>query len=144
MASKPVGEELAYPSLPAAITTAALVLLVSTTAGRFLIQRDVVETATRDWLPFFQPFVEILPNWAREAPLILGSVALIVIFTVRFLAERLPSIATYMLALGTICAAAVLIPPLHRPSSAEDWAFVCYVILAAFVGGAPRPYEDQI
>src|SRR5262249_23332637 len=144
MASRPVGEELIYPSLPAAITTAALVLLLSTTVGRFLIDHDVVETFARNWLPIFQPFVEILPYWAREAPLILGGVALAVVFAVRFVAERLPGYATHLLAIAAVCGAVILIPPLHKPSNAEDWAFVCYLILTAFVGGAPRPYENQI
>ena len=144
MVSRAVGAELIYPSLPAAITTAALVILLSTTIGRFLIEYDVVEKVARDWLPFFQPFVEALPAWAREAPLILGCVALLVILTVRFLAERLPGFATYLLAFATVGGAFMLIPPLHKPSSAQDWAFVCYVILVAFVGGLPHPYEDQI
>jgi hypothetical protein len=39
---------------------------------------------------------------------------------------------------------ALVAPPTRLPVGTEDWIFVCYLILTAFVGGAPKPYEDQI
>jgi hypothetical protein len=53
-------------------------------------------------------------------------------------------VALLLLALAVACALALLAPPMRVPAGAEDWVFVCYVIMAAFVGGAPKPYEDQI
>ena len=143
MVSREVGEELVYPALPAALLTATLVLLLSDTVGRFLMERDAVERFLHEWLPFF-PFLEAFPPWAREAPFIFGAIALAVILTVRYLAGVLPSIALYLLALAAACGVALLAPPTRLPAEPQDWIFVCYVTLAAFVGGAPKPYENQI
>jgi hypothetical protein len=67
-----------------------------------------------------------------------------VIVTVRLLAGALPGIALYLLFMAVACGVALLAPPTRVPADVEDWMFVSYVILAAFVGGAPKPYEDQI
>ncbi len=143
MASREVGEELGYPSLAAALLTAALVLLLSGTVGRFLMERDPVERFIGDWLPGL-PLLEVFPAWAREAPFIFGGIALVAIVAVRLLAGALPGLAIYLLVLAVACAIALLAPPARPPAGVEDWVFVCYVILAAFVGGAPKPYEDRI
>jgi hypothetical protein len=144
MLSREVGEELVYPSLAAALLTAALVLLVSGTLGRFLMERSAVEHFIRDWVPILPPFLEAMPQWAREAPFIFGGIALVAIVTVRLLAGTLPAVALYLLAVAVACAVALVAAPTGLPAGIEDWAFVCYVILTAFVGGAPKPYEDQI
>jgi hypothetical protein len=144
MASREVGEELVYPSLAAVLLTAMLVLLLSGTLGRFLMEHDAVEAFVRDWVPILPPFFQALPPWAREAPFIFGGIALAVVLAVRLLANVLPGLALYLLAFATGCAVALLAPPTRLPSGAEDWIFVCYVTLTAFVGGAPKPYEDQI
>ena len=89
MVSREVGEELVYPSLAAACLTAAVVLLLSGTVGRFLMDHDAVERFIRDWLPFLPPFMQALPPWAREAPFIFGGIAVAAIVTVRLLAGRL-------------------------------------------------------
>jgi hypothetical protein len=144
MLSRDVGEELGYPSVPAALLTGALVLLLSGTLGKFLVRQAAVETFVNQWLPFLQPFVEALPDWARELPFIFGGIALTAILTVRLLAGVLPVLALYLLILGVSCGIALLAPPTRIPTAAEDWIFVCYVILTALVGGAPTPYENQI
>ena len=144
MVSRDVGEELVYPTLAAAFLTAAVVLLLSGTLGNFLMERDAVERSLREWLPFLPPFIEALPPWAREAPFIFGGIAVAAIVTVRLLAAVLPAIALYLLAVAVACALALLAPPTRLPAGAEDWIFVSYVTLTAFVGGAPKPYEDQI
>ncbi|HVB81584.1 MAG TPA: hypothetical protein VNE82_16760 [Candidatus Binataceae bacterium] len=144
MLSREVGEELVYPSLAAAFLTATLVLLLSGTVGRFLIEHDAVERFVDEWLPILPPFLEAFPSWAREAPFILGGIALISIVTVRLLASVLPVVALYLLGMAAACTLAILAPPTRLPADVEDWIFVCYVLLAAFVGGAPKPYEDQI
>ena len=144
MASREVGQELVYPSLAAATLTAALVLLLSATVGRFLMDRDAVERFIREWLPFLPPFMQALPAWAREAPFIFGGIAVTAIVTVRLLAGLLPAVALYLMAVAAACAVVLLAPPTRLPAAAEDWIFVCYLILTAFVGGAPKPYEDQI
>src|SRR5258708_1690144 len=51
MLSREVGEELVYPSLAAALLTAALVLLVSGTLGRFLMERSAVEHFIPERIP---------------------------------------------------------------------------------------------
>jgi hypothetical protein len=144
MLSREVGEELVYPSLAAAILTAALVLLLSATLGRFLMERSAVEHFIRDWVPILPPFMEAMPQWAREAPLIFGGIALVAIVTVRLLAGTMPAVALYLLAIAAACAVVLVATPTRLPADVEDWMFVCYVILTAFVGGAPKPYEDQI
>ncbi len=144
MASRAVGEELVYPSLAAALLTAAFVLLLSGTVGNFLMERDAVERFVRDWLPILPPFLQALPPWAREAPFIFGGIALLAIVTVRLLAGVLPAVALYLLSVAVACAVMLLVPPTRLPADAEDWVFFSYVVLAAFVGGAPKPYEDQI
>ena len=144
MVSREVGEELVYPTLAAAFLTAAVVLLLSGTIGNFLMERDAVERSIREWLPFLPPFLEAFPPWAREAPFIFGGIAVAAIVTVRLLAATLPAIALYLLAVAVACVLALLAPPTRLPAGAEDWIFVSYVTLTAFVGGAPRPYEDQI
>lgn len=144
MVSREVGEELVYPTFAAALLAGALVLLLSGTVGNFLMERDPVERFIREWLPFFPPFLEIFPAWAREAPFIFGGIALFAIVTVRLLAGVLPGVALYLLVVTVACGIALLTPPTRMPGDADDWIFVCYVILAAFVGGAPKPYEDQI
>jgi hypothetical protein len=144
MVSREVGEELVYPTLAAAFLTAAVVLLLSGTVGNFLMDRDAVERSIREWLPFFPPFLEAFPPWAREAPFIFGGIAVAAIVTVRLLAAVLPAIALYLLAVAVACVLALLAPPTRLPAGAEDWIFVSYVTLTAFVGGAPKPYEDQI
>jgi hypothetical protein len=144
MVSREVGEELVYPTLAAAFLTAAVVLLLSGTVGNFLMERDAVERSIREWLPFLPPFLEAFPPWAREAPFIFGGIAVAAIVTVRLLAATLPAIALYLLAVAVACVLALLAPPTRLPAGAEDWIFVSYVTLTAFVGGAPRPYEDQI
>jgi hypothetical protein len=143
MVSREVGEELVYPSLPAALLTATLVLLLSGTAGRFLMEHDAVERFIREWLPFF-PFLQAFPPWAREAPFIFSAIAVAAILTVRYLAGVMPAIALYLFAVAVACGVALLAPPTRLPADSQDWIFVCYVILAAFVGGAPKPYENQI
>ena len=144
MVSREVGEELVYPTLAAAFLTAAVVLLLSGTVGNFLMERDAVERSIREWLPFLPPFLEAFPPWAREAPFIFGGIAVAAIVTVRLLAAVLPAIALYLLAVAVACVLALLAPPTRLPAGAEDWIFVSYVTLTAFVGGAPKPYEDQI
>jgi hypothetical protein len=144
MVSREVGEELTYPSLAAALLTAALVLLLSGTVGQFLMERDAVERFIHDWLPILPPFLQAFPPWAREAPFIFGGIAVVAIVTVRLLAGVLPGVAIYLLAVAAACGVALVTPPTRLPAGAEDWIFVCYVILTAFVGGAPKPYEDQI
>lgn len=144
MASREVGEELVYPSLAAAFLTATLVLLLSGTVGQFLMEHNAVEHFMNEWLSFLPPFLDMFPAWAREAPFIFGGIALVAIVTVRLLADVLPELALYLLAAAAACAMALLAPPTHLPAGVEDWIFVCYVILAAFIGGAPRPYEDRI
>jgi len=144
MVSREVGEELSYPSLAAALLTAALVVLLSATVGNLLMERGAVERFIRDWLPFLPPFLQVFPPWAREAPFIFGGIAVTAIVTVRLLAEVLPAVALFLLALAVACALVLLAPPMRVPAGTEDWVFVCYVIMAAFVGGAPKPYEDQI
>ncbi len=144
MASREVGEELCYPSLAAAILTAALVLLLSGTVGRFLMDHDAVERSIREWLPFLPPFMQALPAWAREAPFIFGGIAVTAIVIVRLLAGLLPAVALYLMAIAVACAVVLLAPPTRLPVGAEDWIFVSYLIFTAFVGGAPKPYEDQI
>jgi hypothetical protein len=144
MVSREVGEELVYPSLAAALLTAALVLLLSGTVGQFLMDHDAMERFIREWLSFLQPFMQALPAWGREAPFIFGGIAVTAIVTVRLLAGVLPGLALYLLALAVACAVALIAPPTRLPAGAEDWIFVSYLILTAFVGGAPRPYEDQI
>lgn len=144
MVSREVGEELIYPSLAAALLTAAVVILLSSTLGHFLMERDAVEAFIREWLPFLPPFMQALPAWAREAPFIFGGIAVAAIVMVRLLAGILPAVALYLLFVAVACGVALLAPPTRLPAAAEDWIFVCYVILTAFVGGAPRPYEDQI
>jgi hypothetical protein len=144
MASREVGEELAYPSLAAAFLTATLVLLLSGTLGQFLMEGNAVEHFVNGWLSFLPPFLDMFPAWAREAPLIFGGIALMAIVTVRLLAGILPAVALYLMAVAVACALALLAPPTRLPADIEDWIFVCYVILAAFIGGAPKPYEDQI
>ena len=52
MVSREVGEELVYPSLAAACLTAAVVLLLSGTVGRFLMDHDVVERLSQ--MPEFE------------------------------------------------------------------------------------------
>jgi hypothetical protein len=144
MVSREVGEELVYPSLAAAFLTAVLVLLLSGTAGRFLMERNAVEWFIREWLPILPPFLEAFPAWAREAPFIFGAIAAAAILTARLLAGFLPGIALYLLAVAVACAVALLAPPTRLPAVPEDWIFICYVTMAAFVGGAPKAYEDQI
>ncbi len=144
MASREVGEELTYPALPAALLTAALVVLLSATVGRFLLERNVVEMFMRDWLWMFQPFVDVLPQWAREAPVIFGTIAVAAIIIVRLLAGVLPPVALYLLLFAIALTVMLIAPPPRLPSKPEDWIFICYVTLAAFLGGAPRPYENQI
>jgi hypothetical protein len=144
MLSREVGEELVYPSLAAAFLTAALVLLLSGTVGQFLMDRNAVERFIREWMPILPPFMQALPAWAREAPFIFGGIAVAAIVTVRLFAGVLPGVALYLLALAVACAMALVAPPTRLPAGAEDWIFICYVMLAAFVGGAPKPYEDQI
>jgi len=144
MVSRDVGEELVYPTLAAAFLTAAVVLLLSGTLGNFLMERNAVERSIHEWLPFLPPFMEALPPWAREAPFIFGGIAVAAIVTVRLLAAVLPAIALYLLAVAVACVLALLAPPTRLPAGAEDWIFVSYVTLTAFVGGAPKPYEDQI
>lgn len=144
MVSREVGEELVYPSLAAALLTAALVVLLSGTLGRFLMERSAVEHFIRDWVPILPPFLEAMPRWGREAPFIFGGIALIAIVTVRLLAGTLPAVALYLLSVAVACAVVLVAAPTGLPAGIEDWAFVCYVILTAFVGGAPKPYEDQI
>jgi len=144
MVSREVGEELVYPSLAAACLTAAVVLLLSGTVGRFLMDCDAVERFIREWLPFLPPFMQALPPWAREAPFIFGGIAVAAIVMVRLLAGLLPGVALYLLAVAVVCAVALVAPPTRLPVGTEDWIFVCYLILTAFVGGAPKPYEDQI
>jgi hypothetical protein len=144
MVSREVGEELVYPSLAAAFLTGALALLLSGTVGQFLMDHDAVERFIREWLPFLPPFMQALPAWAREAPFIFGGIAVAAIVTVRLLAGALPAVALYLLAVAVACAVALLAPPTRFPVGAEDWIFVSYLILTAFVGGAPKPYEDQI
>ena len=144
MVSREVGEELVYPTLAAAFLTAAVVLLLSGTIGNFLMERDAVERSIREWLPFLPPFLEAFPPWAREAPFIFGGIAVAAIVTVRLLAATLPAIALYLLAVAVACVLALLAPPTRLPAGAEDWIFVSYVTLTAFVGGAPRPYEDDL
>lgn len=144
MASREVGEELVYPSLAAALLTAILVLLLSGTVGKFLMERNAVERFIREWLPILPPFLQAFPPWAREAPFIFGGIGAAAIVTARLLAGFLPGIALYLLAVAVACAVALVAPPTRLPAGAEDWIFVCYVIMAAFVGGAPKAYEDQI
>src|SRR5579863_4002120 len=110
MASREVGEELVYPSLPAAFLTAMVVLLLSGTVGRFLMEHDAVERFLREWLPFF-PFLAVFPPWAREAPFIFGAIAVAAILAVRYLAGILPAIALYLLAVAVACGVALLAPP---------------------------------
>ena len=144
MLSRDIGEELGYPSLPAALLTGTLVLLLSGTLGKFLVEQAAVETFVNQWLPFLQPFIDALPEWSRELPFIFGGIALTAIVTVRLLAGVLPILALYLFILGVSCGVALLAPPTRFPTAAEDWFFVCYVILTALVGGAPTPYENQI
>jgi hypothetical protein len=144
MASREVGEELAYPSLAAAILTAALVLLLSGTVGKLLMEGNAVERFVREWLPILPPFLEAFPLWAREAPFIFGAIAAAAIVTARGLTGFLPGVALYLLAVAMVCAVVLLAPPTRVPAGAEDWIFVCYVTMAAFVGGAPKAYKDQI
>jgi hypothetical protein len=144
MTSREVGEELAYPSLAAAFLTATLVLLLSGTLGQFMMEHNAVEHFVNGWLSFLPPFLDMFPAWAREAPLIFGGIALVAIVTVRLLASVLPAVALYLLAVAVACGLALLAPPTRLPADIEDWIFVCYVILAAFIGGAPKPYEDRI
>ncbi len=144
MASREVGEELAYPALPAALLTAALVVLLSATVGRFLLERNVVEMFMREWLWMFQPFVDALPQWAREVPVIFGAIAIAAILIVLLAASVLPAIALYLLVFAIAFTVLLIEPPPRLPSKPEDWIFICYVTLAAFLGGAPRPYENQI
>jgi len=144
MVSREVGEELVYPSLAAACLTAAVVLLLSGTVGRFLMDHDAVERFIREWLPFLPPFMQALPPWAREAPFIFCGIAVAAIVMVRLLAGLLPGVALYLLAVAVVCAVALVAPPTRLPVGTEDWIFVCYLILTALVGGAPKPYEDQI
>jgi hypothetical protein len=144
MLSRDVGEELEYPSLPAALLTGTLVLLLSGTVGKFLLERNAVESLINQWTPFLQPFINALPEWARELPFIFGGIAVTAIVAVRLLAGVLPSLGLYLLVLAAACGAALLTPPTRFPAAAEDWIFVCYVILSAFIGGAPTPYENQV
>src|ERR1700740_2009596 len=127
MVSREVGEELVYHSLSAAFLTAGLVVLLSGTVGQFLMDRNAVERFIREWLPFLPPFMQALPAWAREAPFIFGGIA------------GAPGVALYVLAVAVACAVALVAPPTRLPTGAEDWIFVCYLILTAFVGGAPKP-----
>ena len=119
-------------------------LLLSGTVGQFLMDHDAVERFIREWLPFLPPFMQALPAWAREAPFIFGGIAVAAIVTVRLLAGVLPSVALYLLAVAVACAVALVAPPTRWPAGAEDWIFVSYLILTAFVGGAPKPCENQI
>jgi hypothetical protein len=144
MASREVGEELVYPSLAAALLTAMVVILLSGTLGHFLLDHDALEVSVRDWLPILPEFLQALPSWAREAPFIFGGIAVLTIVAVRLLAGVLPGVALYLLAVAAACGIALLAPPTRLPAGVEDWIFVCYVIMAAFVGGAPKPYEDRI
>jgi hypothetical protein len=144
MVSREVGEELVYPSFAAALLTAVLVLLLSGTVGQSLMEHDAVERFIREWLPILPPFLEAFPLWAREAPFIFGAIATAAIVTARLLAGVLPGIALYLLAVAVTCAVVLLAPPTRPPAGAEDWIFVCYVTMAAFLGGAPKAYEDQI
>jgi hypothetical protein len=144
MVTREVGEELVYPSLAAACLTAMLVLLLSGTVGQFLMEHNAVERLINDWMPFLPPFLDMFPGWTREAPFIFGGIALSAIVTVRLLASALPAMALYLLAFAVACAVAMMAPPTHLPADPEDWIFVCYVTLAAFMGGAPKPYEDRI
>ena len=144
MASREVGEELAYPALPAALLTAVLVVLLSATLGRFLLERNVVEMFMREWLWMFQPFVDALPQWAREVPVIFGAIAVAAILIVRLAASVLPTVALYLLVFAIACVVMLIAPPPRLPSQPQDWIFICYVTLSAFIGGAPRPYESQL
>lgn len=144
MLSRDVGEELQYPSLPAALLTGTLVLLLSGTLGKFLVEHTPIESLINEWAPFLQPFIDALPDWARELPFIFGGIAVTAIVAVRLLARVLPSLGLYLLVFAAACAVALLTPPSRLPAAAEDWIFVCYVVLSAFVGGAPTPYGDQV
>lgn len=135
------GQELDYPSVAAAISTAALVILMATTAGQFLVDHRALEGFVKDWLPFMTVFIEMLPDWAREQPFVLGCIAVAAIVTVRLLASSLPRMGIYLLTVAILCALLIVAPAPHVPESAGDWAFICYVTLAAFLGGAPRSYE---
>lgn len=138
-----VGVELGYPSMAAAIMAALLVTLLGDTVGVMLIDRSVVEVFLREWLPFLLPFFYLLPRWAREAPWILGALGAAAIVTVRLLAGSLPRATLYLLIAGLICAGLLLGLHLHTPESAGDWSFVSYVILTAFLSGAPPIYRPQ-
>lgn len=136
-----VGAELAYPSMAAGIMAAALVTLLGVTVGQILIDGDVIEVFLREWLPFLLPFFYLLPRWAREAPWIFAALGAGAVIGVRLLADTLPRAAIYILIVGVICAGLLLGMPMHAPASAEDWAFVGYVVLIAFLGGSPRSYH---
>jgi hypothetical protein len=136
-----VGTELAYPSMPAGLLAAVLVTLLGITIGQLLIDGDVIEVSLRDWLPFLLPFFYLLPDWAREAPWVLGALGAIAVLTVRLLAGSLPRAALYILIVGVFCAALLLGLPIHVPTSPDEWAFAGYVILIALLGGAPRSYH---
>lgn len=143
MASHEAGEELGYPSMVAAVMAAALVILLSATAGRFLIRNHAVENFVTDWLPFLSLFFELLPDWAREMPWVFGGLALVSIIAVRLLAGALPRMGINLLTVAVLGAIVLLVPVqlVHLPTGPEDWAFVCYVTLTAFLGGAPRTNE---
>lgn len=136
-----VGDELVYPSMAAAIMAAALVTLLGVTIGQVLIDGDVIEVFLRHWLPFLLPFFYLLPDWAREAPWVLAALGAIAVITVRLLAGALPRAGLYILIVGVLCAGLLLGMPMHAPASANDWAFVGYVVLIAFLGGSPRAYH---
>ncbi len=136
-----MGAELAYPSMAAAIMAAALATLLGVTIGQVLIDRNVIEIFLREWLPPFLPFFYLLPHWAREAPWVLAAIGAIAVITVRLLAGYLPRTALYILIVGVVCTGLLLGMPMRAPASANDWAFVSYVILIAFLGGSPPAYR---
>jgi hypothetical protein len=138
-----VGEELAYPSMAAAIMAAALATLLGATIGEILVDRNVVEVSLREWLPFLLPFFYLLPDWAREAPWVLAALGAVAVVTVRLLAGSLPRAALYLLIVSIICVGLLLGLQMRIPASADDWAFIGYVVVIGFLGGAPRPYRAE-
>lgn len=138
-----VGADLDYPSMAAAIMGAALTLVLGLTIGRFLISHNVVEVFLREWIPFLLPFLYLLPDWAQEAPWVLGILGVAAVAAVRLLAEFLPRAVLYLVIVAIICTGVLIGLPIRAPASLYDWGFVSYVILVAFLGAAPRSNDFQ-
>jgi len=135
-------EELVYPSLAAALLTAALVLLL---AGRWddSDERSAVEYFIRELGAILPPFLEAMPQWAREAPVIFGGIALSIV-TVGCWRAPCQLWRFNLLAVAMACAVVLVARRRVYRQVSRTGRSSCYLISDGLRGRLqPKPYETR-